>query len=259
MSAPGEDIAISSELGDFRFGIVPDWVLLAKDKDGKGLSGADLRVYISMRTFANKGREAYPKVKTIAERADVTVRTAEKSISRLRTMGLIVSRRWYRDEAKKEIGGCHYKMLDFDPTGHMDGRGPAKRTEGFRPDDRKGSGEADGARRDQSKRPSEETKGTEVQISVHASGADGDDTSNPNLRDVDRAKLTDIFGDRFRSNGLIWTKGEFNTTDFYKPLYEKLTQQRNGKPAWPGCFVEDLVNSNRFDDWLMEQGLELIA
>lgn len=244
MTHDGDEISISSELSDFRFGIVPDWVLLAKDSKGKGLSGADLRVYISMRTFANKVREAHPKVRTIAERADVTVRTAEKSISRLRDMGLIVSKRWYRDEAKKEIGGCHYKMLDFDPTGHMAGRVPAKRTEGSRPDDRS------------KKRPVEETKEREVQCSPTASGAAGDNTSE---RKLDRELFNSSLTSRLYSyGGPEWIEGKHRTDLFYEPMYRKL-YRKSGKVAWPGAFVAKAAEEGWLDEWLMEQGLEQVT
>lgn len=248
MTTPDDDteVFITSEMGTF--GLVPIWVMRFKDRNGKGLSGSDLRVYISLRSFADRThRDVFPHVKTIAARADVHITTAHKSITRLRDMGLIESKRRYR--ADGSIARCDYKLFDIEPRGVL-AISPV-------PPSGEASGSSPG---DQSKkRPLEETTRREVKSSVHASGADGDDTSNPNMRDVDRVKLTDTLGDRFRSSGLIWTKGEFNTADFYKPLYEKLTQQRNGKPAWPGCFVEDLVNSNRFDDWLMEQGLEQVS
>lgn len=88
--------------------MVPGWVLTM------GLKGAEIAVYVSLRTFADRGGEAHPKVKTIAERAGVSERTTERALARFRALGMMRSEQWYRPDGS--VGGCRYHMRDIPPS-----------------------------------------------------------------------------------------------------------------------------------------------
>lgn len=103
--------SVNSEIGPW--GLVPVWVL------SYGLSGAELSVYVALRSFAGARlgggdpEKVFPRVSRIAERAHVTQRTAEKAIAKLRSLGLIVSER--RHDAHGHVKGCDYYLVDLDP------------------------------------------------------------------------------------------------------------------------------------------------
>lgn len=103
--------SVTSEVGPW--GVVPVWVLRY------GLSGAELSVYVALRSFSgarlgtDDPQSVYPRVAKIAERAHVTTRTAERAIAKLRSLGLIVSKR--RHDAHGHVKGCDYYLADLDP------------------------------------------------------------------------------------------------------------------------------------------------
>jgi hypothetical protein len=107
MSEPDEELQIVTESGPFA--LVPIWVL------DFGLGGSELAVYVAMRSFANRHGEGWPRVKAIAERANVAKRTAEKAISRFRELGLLTSVQRHREDGS--IKGCTYYMRDVPLTG----------------------------------------------------------------------------------------------------------------------------------------------
>ena len=89
--------------------MVPVWVLDA------GLTGAELAVHISLRSFADRRGEAHPLVRTIAQRAGVSVRTAERAIARMREIGMLTSEQIIRPDGS--VGGCRYRLVDIPPIG----------------------------------------------------------------------------------------------------------------------------------------------
>jgi len=93
---------VTSEYGPFA--MVPIWVL------NVGLKGAELAVYVALRSFADRGRRAHPRVRTIAQRAGVNQRTAERAIDRMRDLGLITTERIYREDGG--VAGCNYSLRD---------------------------------------------------------------------------------------------------------------------------------------------------
>ena len=90
---------------------IPVWVL---EHD---LSAAELKVYIALRSYSHArlgsgdDQGVFPHVDTIAKRANIHLRTAEKAISRLRERGLIASTRRYNDQGW--IRGCDYMLADL--------------------------------------------------------------------------------------------------------------------------------------------------
>lgn len=109
MSEDTEDLQIVTESGPFA--IVPVWVLQV------GLSGAELATYVAMRSFADRRGEGWPKVKSIAERAGVNPRTAEKAIARFRELGMLTSVQRRRPDGS--ISGCTYYLRDVPLTGRQ--------------------------------------------------------------------------------------------------------------------------------------------
>ena len=96
--------AITSEIGPWAF--VPTWVLGL-------LAGAELAVYVSLRSFADRRGEARPHVRTIAERAGVSERTAARAITAMRSKGLLTTTRIHG--AGGSIVGCNYNLRDLPP------------------------------------------------------------------------------------------------------------------------------------------------
>lgn len=102
---------VNSEVGPW--GLVPVWVLTYK------LSGAELATYIALRSFsgarlgAADEQDIFPRVGVVAERACVSQRTAERAITKLRELGLLISTR--RHDGNGYVKGCHYFLVDLDP------------------------------------------------------------------------------------------------------------------------------------------------
>lgn len=101
--------SVGSETGPW--GAVPVWILEYP------LSAAELKVYISLRSFSNitpgaSGDQGiFPRVQVIADRAHVTKRTAEKAITKLRDLNLIDTTR--RHDTRGWIKGCDYFLFDM--------------------------------------------------------------------------------------------------------------------------------------------------
>lgn len=268
---------ISSQVGPW--GMVPAWVLLVKDKKGKGLSCADLRVYISLRTFADRWGAAFPHVPTIAARADVTPRTAEKSITRLRELGLLVSKRRYRTDGS--IAGCDYQLRDVPPA-----LSEPDEAEGVPSISTVPPGEADGTSRPDGRSnntPPEHTRETPHRAEqssttsgrfAPSSGGERDDdeddvwNSTAQQQPSTAEKLTrkraddrDLFIDlinaqRLRSDGSLFGEGVWETRLFYD-AFRKLKRK---KPiGFPGAYIAGMCredDDHGVQDWLLTLGLE---
>lgn len=109
MTEPIDDEPITevvSEVGPWA--MVPVWVL------SKGLTPAELAVYISLRSFADRQGKAHPKARTIAERALVAIGTARNAIQSLRDKKLLSTEEVRR--ADGSLAGLTYRLRDIDPT-----------------------------------------------------------------------------------------------------------------------------------------------
>lgn len=95
--------AVTTQVGPLA--MVPVWVLR------KGLTGAELAVYVALRSFADRCGEAYPRSKTIAARAGVHEVTVRKAITRLRELDLVRTEKWHRSDGS--VGGLIYHMRDL--------------------------------------------------------------------------------------------------------------------------------------------------
>ena len=100
-----DNITVTTQTGPYA--IVPIWVLTA------GLTGSELATYVSLRSFADRAGEAHPRVRTVASRAGVSERTAERAIARMRELDLVQSTRIYRPDGT--IAGCSYVLRDMPP------------------------------------------------------------------------------------------------------------------------------------------------
>lgn len=101
MADPDEPLQVSTQIGGFA--IVPIWVL------GVGLTGAELAVYVSLRSFADRQGRAFPHIPTIAARANVTDRTVFRALARFRDLGLVRTRQVMQGN---EVVGSRYWLRD---------------------------------------------------------------------------------------------------------------------------------------------------
>lgn len=95
--------------------MVPVWVLT------QGLTGAELAVYVALRSFCDQSGVGYPTVKTIAARAGVSQRTAERALAQMGSaeampggVALITTTRRYRSDGS--LSGCLYYLRDLPPS-----------------------------------------------------------------------------------------------------------------------------------------------
>lgn len=249
----------STEIGPW--GMVPIWVLDVTDTKGQRLSGADLRVYVALRSFADRSGRAHPFVESIADRARVGKRSAEKSITRLRSLGLVSTTRRYRDDGS--IAGCDYHLRN-DPPGHMTGT-PTGDMAGTLPVTSPGPSRPNGRSKNTPREHTKRTQGTE--LNWPSADAAGDDAAEPALTPINgssSARFEDwnaedyelfrflIGADSLYSDGSTWPEGEHTTAVFYRSL-----RQRTPKPIkWPGRYFDQMNTTGGIDSWLNDQGLE---
>jgi hypothetical protein len=100
-------MSVKSEVGPW--GMVPAWILTV------GLTPGEVVVYVSLSTFADRDGESHPRVSTIAERAGVTKRLAEKAIMKLRTMGIITTEQVRHPDGS--LSHCIYTIRQTPPEG----------------------------------------------------------------------------------------------------------------------------------------------
>jgi len=105
MNESDQPVQITSEIGPWA--MVPIWVL------DKKLSGGELATYVALRSFADRTNNARPYTRTIALRANVSQRTAERAIDRLRELGMIITQRKHRPDGS--IAGLSFHLVDRDP------------------------------------------------------------------------------------------------------------------------------------------------
>lgn len=92
---------------------VPAWVL------GIGLTDGELRIYVALRTFADRQGKAHPRPETVAERASnvggkpVAVRSVHNAYGRFRQLGLMTTTRRRRDDGS--YGPVRVTLLDVRP------------------------------------------------------------------------------------------------------------------------------------------------
>jgi hypothetical protein len=96
---------VTSQCGPWA--MVPVWVLSV------GLSGAELAVYVALRSYADRHGEARPHVRTIATRAGVSERTAARAIATMRDKRLLRTTKVYGHNGATL--GCDYHLRDVPP------------------------------------------------------------------------------------------------------------------------------------------------
>lgn len=104
-----DDITVTTQTGPYA--IIPVWIL------GVGLTGSELATYVSLRSFADRGGEAHPRVRTIAARAGVSQSSAERAIRRMRDLGILHTVQLHRPDGS--ISGCSYTLIDVRPVSNM--------------------------------------------------------------------------------------------------------------------------------------------
>lgn len=293
---------VFSQIGPWA--MVPIWVLdpakylpgadpaKLKPGDEKPLSGAELRVFISMRSFADaRSGHLNPFVRTLAERAGLAMNTTEKAIAKFKRLGWLVTKRRYRPDGS--IYRCDYFLRDTCPA---PGEGvPSKWREGYPRDGGNPSLEMEGAKN----RPDEHTTRTNQgsdQSSTTTSGRfapssgggakvpkqrswddlDRDQnvadefvtmTNEPpprsaseNLSDArqrDRELFRTLVGDKIRTDGSVFgAEGTYRWDQFYTAF----RKWKRDKPIrWPGKMLERIADdapTGGVEDWLLNLGLE---
>lgn len=80
-----------------------------------------------------------------------------------------------------------------------------------------------------------------------------------NWREEDRELFTTHVGERLKSDGTRWNKGEWSTRTFYDAYRKKWGRRK--KLDWPGKFLARLDDTTDYavDDWLLAEGLERVG
>lgn len=262
-----------------------------KPGDEKPLNNSEIRVYIALRSFADRYTgHAWPFVKTIAGRAEVHPHSAEKALAKFERLGWLTKVRRYKDSDKGQrwIHRCDYYLVDVCPEPPPGGwtltaekaeqpEGGTRETAGRSPrDDGYSARETAGAKNT----PDEHPKGTHQETDLScvdsdrfAHSADGARTQQSDLRDTqtehaeattaaqingwrrqDREVFRMYVGDVLVSLGHGWGEGRFTADAFYTAFRKKKSRIR-----WPGRMLEGLYadgGEQGIDDWLLDQGLE---
>lgn len=285
MSAEEEQVAKES------WGKTPAWILdpdlylpayyaavpedQRKPADEKPLNASELRVYVAMRTFADRNGKCKARAQTIADRAKIDKSSAERAISKFRRLGWLTSQRHYRDDGS--ISRCDYFMRDACPTPEDiphpqdDGGVPVKSRVGYPRNHGEGTRESTGAKNT----PEEHTRGTQERSGVECppsgrfapSGPDDDANDQPlilnldsrrttrwtNWRQEDLNLLAELVGsDKVRSDGTISAAGVYSI----QHLYNSLTTFPGDPKEWPGRWMKTVAETTGVDNWLARYGLE---
>lgn len=286
------------------WGKVPGWILdtdaylpayfanvpedQRKKGDDKPLNASELRVYIALRTFADRKGKVKARAKTIAERAKVDKSGAERAISKFRRLGWLTSRRHYRDDGS--ISRCDYFLRDSCPTAddfhhpQHNGGVPAESRVGYPPDHGKSSRGAAGAKNtpdehtNRTQERTEPTPNTSDRFAPSGVGDEDDDeygaedddqepavhldarapvrTKFANWRHDDLKRLAGFVGsDHIISDGTGSSPvGAYSM----EKLYDSLRYHHNTPKVWPGKWaakVEKNSGGGGVVEWLARYGL----
>ena len=284
------------------WGLVPAWILdpdiylpgvpdpsnlkKGKDDDTKPLSGSELRVYISLRTFSNQAGHCNPFVSTIADRAKVSKGAAEKAISKFKRLGWLETKQQHRPDGS--LWRCDYYLRDVCPAGLPAKESPAPALQGGTRDFEgtremegtyprnggHGTREFEGARTHQRNTP-EEQKGSEVECLPSGRSAPfgpGDDGKDPqplileapatsrqgfeDWRTDDYELLVATIGsDKVVSDGSTSPAGTYPA----RAVYNALLKFPRGPKDWPGKYLATIAGNHPNGDlteWLARFGLE---
>lgn len=293
MTGPDQDTpgGVYSQTGAHAF--VPIWILnpavylpgadpaQLRKGDDKPLSGSEIRVYVALRSFADRySGHAFPFVKTIAERAGVHPHSVEKALSKFRRLGWMTTQRRYRDDGS--IRRCDYYLVDVCPNSQAGGYPrnggegmPANSRGGYPQDDGEGARDMTGASNTPREHPTGTPQGSDQDCpedvrSAHIFGANEDDQeSEPEPDDTaagsdwraeDREWFRAVVGDKLRIVGPGWNppEGTFPALAFYNVFRKRKRKQ----VRWPGKLLNDIYArraEDGVDDWLIDEGLERVA
>jgi hypothetical protein len=277
-----EPARVYSEIGPW--GLIPTWVLdpdlylaganpaTVRPGDEKPLSGAELRVYIALRSFTDKAGHSIPFVGTIAERAKVDKKTVEKAISKFKRLRWLTTRRRYRSDGS--IHRCDYFIKDvcpkpdnegYPPTGG--GGVPAKSRVPHPRNGGRGTRSAAGA----NNTPPEHTTRTD-----HRSDRNGttsarfapsgggvsekkrSTTSKLNQkRDEDMELFCSLVGERLRSTGIAFTEGTYTAKQVYTGMLRFRIKRK--VITFPGALLQKIHDDggdSSLEMYLSNLGLE---
>jgi hypothetical protein len=103
---------VTSQIGPFA--VIPVWCLTV------GLTGSELATLVALRSFANGSGDAWPMVRTIAQRAGVSENTVKKAVATLRTKGMITTTLRYYETGC--CAGSTYHLTDVQPPSEVTSR-----------------------------------------------------------------------------------------------------------------------------------------
>jgi hypothetical protein len=275
-------IRVFSEIGPWA--MTPVWILdpdlylpgvpdpdALKEGDDRPLSGAELRVYIALRSYADKAGHSAPFVRTIADRANVQRTTAERAIAKFRRLGWLRTKRRYRNDGS--IHRCDYYLVDVCPQSEGatsprdDGEEvPVKRRVPHPRNAGKGTREATGAKNTPPEHTTRTDQGKERSGTASSrfapSGAGSQDQRSTTQRlheerEADRALFLGFVAEKMKSTGQQFTPGIFTADSVYIGLLKYRVDNRAIK--FPGKLLEsiyDVGGETGVTTYLARLGLE---
>jgi hypothetical protein len=97
---------VSSQVGPWA--MVPVWIL------GLGLTGGEIGIYVSLRSYCDRNGDCYPTAKAVAVRAGCSVGSVRNAIQRFRRLGILTTTEVYR-AGTRELSHLRYHLIDLDP------------------------------------------------------------------------------------------------------------------------------------------------
>jgi hypothetical protein len=100
-------------------------------------------------------------------------------------------------------------------------------------------------------------EGADPWATVPAQRAPEPEPEFDNWRDADRELFRSLVGEKLKSDGSRWGKGEWPVGQFYQ-AYRKSDQKRLN---WPGRYLQSMLdrgNECGVEDWMIDQGLEAV-
>jgi hypothetical protein len=268
------------------FAIVPVWILdpdlylpgvpdpgALKSGDEKPLTGSEIRVYVALKSFADRSGYCHPHMSTVATRAGVDKSSAERAVAKFKRLGWVESKRTYREkDDARWISGCTYWVVEECPKA---ARGAADLPVGPRvPHPRDGGYPTRGAEGAMNT-PREYTQETHLgsdQISTtstRSAPSGGGATENEDqtwaardlneIRRMDEELFESIVGARLKSTGRNFTAGTFTAHQIYLGMMKWKVKKR--PVTWPGRLVEEIHNDGIGDGveyFLATYGLERV-
>lgn len=117
---------LGSQVGPWA--MVPVWVM------SMDLTPGEFKVYVALRSFCDRNGHCFPKMRTVADRANLGISAVRNAVQKLRKLGLLTTAE-VRRSADGGLSHLQYRLVDLDPrawkvepTGSQDGGTPVTST-----------------------------------------------------------------------------------------------------------------------------------